>query len=207
MTDFLRLCLMGILVISTLESCGLSKSKALEPKEYISWYKKTQPQLSDTVVKDGVRYVLIEKPVGYEMSRLILDNNIALEDAKESIKIIESRNEQNFILKLKVPESTSDIYTYNLRNGEPNRVKPLNQSFNNQVKLITTESDTISCSKAILIPGIANTAYASFELFFELVERKRVSQILLTDPYWSGKNIVFNWAPKTFIVIPELSLK
>lgn len=196
-----------LIFLSGLLSCSIYNASEITPEKYMSWYSQNIALLSDTVNVRNIQFILYEKPIEVELSRFLLNDLMNSSDAKQSLADVHSRNELSFELKIKLPTSTSDVFDYNKKEGESNRMKKLSTQFNEYVKIITKDNDTVQCTRSNFIQGISNAPVASLQFSFELIERRKLKKMIIKDNFWSDEMLNFNLEKFTITRIPELKIK
>jgi len=206
-----RSCISILLSCVVFTACGLMKQssgKPLGPQDYLKWYTSADYPYRDTVVENGITYILERLPAEVEIARNLQSGRITAEEAKESYA--SQRDEKNLTYQLivQLPGVGKDIYNYNVKEGESSSDRASYFAFGmkKDLLLLTGPVDTIDCSGLITERGLSNFPRSKFSMDFGGADFEQATQLLFKDRYLSEKLISFDLKPFQKKV-PKLTIK
>ena len=178
----------GVLIL--VSSCGLTGRTTLSPSDYVQWGRSEGYPHRSVQHAGDIRYDLTYLTPQFELAQSILMEEITTEDAQA-----ENRGKatvSGFQLKITLPGSGQDIYTYNPESAIDlsKRSEYFAFGLKKDIRLVTKYNDTLQSSFMITEKGISRAPYTTV-LFEFPISPDKISELIFDDKALSGTTVHF----------------
>ena len=177
-----------IAIVAVLGSCSTGRN-ALSPEEYVAWYRSESYPYRDTVVKNGVVYVLEGIPAGLDLSRQFRAGKITAGELKTASEEDKDAG-LSFELTIILPHSGTDIYSFASGNTSENIDRHHYFAFDmkNDLRAVGKTGDSLACGFFLQERLIGNFPKARFSFDFG---RNIPKEVVFNDRIFSGQPVLF----------------
>lgn len=175
-------------------SCSIMQHRSsLSAKEYADLFQSSGYALRDTINESSVVFVLTGITKEIECTRWLVNQTYSKEDIKRYYDTTAAT--MSYELFVQLPVSGTDIYNYNTKSSVAlaDRSAYFSFGFKKNIRLVTTQNDTLPCSFMLNERGISHSPYAKFLIEFTSDKHKIVpKEVIIQEAALTGKQLVFN---------------
>ena len=176
--------------------------KELKPSEYVSWVKTN---LQQELHSNNISYQLLYKPIDYEICQ-----ELRTDDIEQSVyKTFYSELEGNSYFLFKIKHDRHDEFFLEENDlSYEERVKYFSFNFQNDIKLVTSKGDSLSCGMYLFERNYGTSPYTSILFGFGIPDQEleKGFSIVMNDKMYQQNWNTFLYQKELVLNIPNLQL-